>query len=98
MHDLDLIARHFAFAVIGMIGQARRLCTETVTTQIGDDDGESFREFRCHAMPDQMRLRIAVQQQQRWATAADQGVDFNAIGVNAFLGEGAIHADIYTAM
>jgi hypothetical protein len=41
------------------------------------------RQLVGNAMPDQVRLRIAVQQQQRRAAAAGQGVEMNAVYLQA---------------
>lgn len=45
-----------------------------VTTQIHQDDGERLREFFCHGVPHEVRLRVTVKQQQRTAPTAAQGV------------------------
>jgi hypothetical protein len=39
-------------------------------TQVGRHDSEATRQLGCHLVPHRMRLRMAVQQQQRRAVAA----------------------------
>ena len=97
-HHYNLILRHFTFTVVGVIGSIGRFSTHAIPAKVGDDDGEVLRQFRCDAVPNQMRLRIAVQQQQRRATAADERVDIDAVGVNTSLGKFIEHDNLYSAV
>ena len=64
-HHLDLILRHCAERVAGMILAAGRLFGIAVTAQVGAHDGEIARQRRRNFVPGQMIEGIAVHQQQR---------------------------------
>ena len=64
-HDRDLIGRHRALGIRQMRGVAGRFAGRAVTAQIGRDNGEVRGELRGATLPDQMRLRMTVQKQQR---------------------------------
>ena len=78
-HDLDLIEGHFALAVIAVIGQANRFARASVPAQVGGDNCESLGESWGNFVPDGMRLRVAVEEQKRRATAANHAVNLEAI-------------------
>ena len=78
LHDLDLVLRHGAERIAGMVGTARRLFAVAVAAQIGGDHGELFRQRRRDRMPRQMIERIAVHQQERRPAAAGDGDDAGA--------------------
>jgi hypothetical protein len=77
-HQLDLIARHRPLRIIGVTLAAVRLRRVAVAAQIAAHDGEALREARRDGVPHRVRLRVAVQQEQRRAAAADDAVDFSA--------------------
>lgn len=64
-HHLDLILRHRAERITGMILAAGRFFGITVAAQVGADDGEIARQGRRNFVPRQMIEGIAVHQQQR---------------------------------
>jgi len=70
-HQLDHALRHRALVVgrVVFVRFWRGGCA--IAWQVGHHQCEVIRELWRHAMPEDMRLRIAVQQQQRWAFAAD---------------------------
>ena len=70
-HHLDLVLRHGAERIAGMVVAAGRLFGIAVAAQIGRDHGELARQRRRELVPGQMRERIAVHQQQRRPVAAD---------------------------
>src|SRR5215212_5835811 len=58
-----------------MVGVTRRLATVAVPTQVRADDGKPFGEDRGYPMPYDVRLRVAVQKQDRGPAAALNQVD-----------------------
>ena len=91
MHQLHHVLRHFALAVRRVIhaGVGRRLIAVTIAAQISRDDTEMLTQHRLDLVPDHVRLRVAVQQQQRRlaAVVAHASVDSDAVGVDALEGE-----------
>ena len=84
-HHLDIVLRHRAERIVGMIRLARWLLRVAVAAEIGRDHGEFLREAGRELVPGEMGERIAVQQQQRRALAAVRhnnaragGLDFRA--------------------
>jgi hypothetical protein len=75
LHDLHLIQRHGALGVVHMVRSALGLAAITVSPEIGGNDGVRLGQFRGNFVPDGVRLRGAVQKQQRWAPASDDNVD-----------------------
>ncbi|MCY1301606.1 hypothetical protein D9M70_512270 [compost metagenome] len=69
-HQPELVLGHGALAVALMPGIARRRRTAAVAAQVGGDHGEVVGQRWRHPVPDQVALRMAVQQQQRRAGAA----------------------------
>ena len=69
-HQLDLVARHRPFRVRLMIRRRLRLRALAVAPQVGSDDGEPVGQIRGHRVPHQVRLRMAMQKQERRAAAA----------------------------
>ena len=78
-HDFNLIPRHFTLAIIAVVGQADEFARVSVAAQIGGDNCERFGESRRNLVPDRVRLRIAVKEQQWRATAANHAVNLEAI-------------------
>src|SRR5262249_4626966 len=93
-HDLDLILRHRALGVAGVIGLAVRLLAVAVAAEVGGDDAEALRELGRDLVPDDVGLRVAVQQQQRRPHTALDEVDRRAARPDAPLpesGEQSVH-------
>ena len=86
-HHLDLVLRHGAERVPGMIDAARRLLRIAVAAQVGADDGEVLGEPRRELVPARMGERIAVHQEERRAVAAIDGNDPRAAGLDFALCE-----------
>ena len=82
-HDLDLIERHRALGVVGVILAVRRLAAVAVATQVGDDDGVVLGEIGRHQPPRDHRLRRAMQQQHRRALPGHRAVDGDAVDLKA---------------
>ena len=59
-----------------------------IAAQIGCDDAEMLAQLGLNLVPDQVRLRVAMQQQERRLAAviADACVDGDAVGVDAVEG------------
>jgi hypothetical protein len=58
-----------------VIVSAGRLRAVSVAAQVGGDDGEALGEPRRDLVPHEVRLRVAVKEQQRRAGAAADEVD-----------------------
>ncbi len=86
-HHLDLILRHGAERIAGMIVAAERLFAVAVAAQVGGDDGEFFRQRRRDPQPRQVIERIAVHQQQRRPAATGGRDDAGAGGLDVAAGE-----------
>ena len=86
-HHLDLVLRHGAERIAGMVVAAGRLLGIAVAAQVGRDDGEFAREPRRDLVPGQMGKRIAVHQQQRRPAAAVHRHDTGAAGGDFSAGE-----------
>src|SRR4029077_1526847 len=86
-HHLDLVLRHRALGVVGVVGQAVRFLAVAVAAQVGGDHGEALRELGRDLVPDRVRLGVAVQQQERRADPALHEVDRSAARPDAALPE-----------
>jgi hypothetical protein len=82
-HHRGLVGRHrtlritvAARAAIGLVGIA-------VPAQIGAHDRVPLGEPGSDRVPHRVRLRVAVQQQERWTAAADDQGDVGAVAGNA---------------
>ena len=74
-HDLDLILRHRALRITGVIVAVGRLAAIAVPTQISRDNSEFLRQSRRDQPPFKVRLRPALQEQHRGSGPADHAVD-----------------------
>jgi hypothetical protein len=88
-HRLHLVERHCALGVGGMVTRRSGPQRVPIAAQIGGDDGEVLRQQRGGRTPHEMRLRVAVEQQERRTRAADHGADGAALarqvaGLEAF--------------
>ena len=96
LHQLHHVLRHLPFAVRRVVhaGIGRRLVAVAVAAQVGRDQREMPAERWPHLAPDQVRLRVTVQQQQRWFAAiiSDTGIECDAVGGNAMEGSVRDHA------
>ena len=77
-HQRDLVGRHGAERVPGVVGTRLGTVGVAVAAQVGRDDGVLPRQLRGDAVPHDVALREAVQQQDRRALAAADGVDPHA--------------------
>jgi hypothetical protein len=82
-HDFDLIERHRPLGIVGVVLAVWRFTAVAVATQISHDDGEALRECWRDLVPLDVRLRIAVDQQERRSTAAYQRMNHRAGGLDA---------------
>ncbi|MNV71266.1 hypothetical protein D3C71_1642750 [compost metagenome] len=79
-HHRQHFGTHDALAVEQMRGVADGFGGISVAAQVGQHQREVLRQRRGHLVPDRAGLRMAVQQQQRWAVAARQHVDVLTVG------------------
>ena len=77
-HHLDLVRRHRALRVVDVLRAAVGLRRIAVAAQVAADDGVALREPRRDPMPHRVRLRIAVQQEERRTAAADDAMNLRA--------------------
>ena len=99
-HQRDHVGRHRALAVVGVVGEPGRFRRIAVAAQVGHHEEETVGQPPRDAVPQHVRLRKAVQQQQRRAVpvATGAGEDARLAGVvgqrvEAFeeLGHGSLH-------
>ena len=69
-HQIDLILGHRAKRKIIRFGN--RIA---ITAQVGHNNAVRLGQILCHHVPHHMRLRISMQQQQRWTIAAHTSVN-----------------------
>ena len=82
-HDLDLVVGGSALAVHAQIAVGSGwLVAVAVSSHIGCHDGVPLGERRGDLVPHHVRLRVAMQEQQRRAAARVPQVDADAVGVN----------------
>ena len=81
-HDFRLVPRHLPLGIWSMRGIRLRLTAVSVTAQIRRYDSEFFGQDRRDLVPDDMGLRIAVQQEKAGAIATNHQFDFCSGGRN----------------
>src|SRR5438128_7235993 len=75
LHYLDLILRHHALGISLVFRVTRRFSAVAKPAQIGTNDSELLSQLWRNQMPADMRLRIAVQQENRIAATTSNEVD-----------------------
>jgi hypothetical protein len=70
LHDLNHGVCHCPLGVGGVLRVGLRRIRPAVTGQVGNEELEMARERRRHAMPHDVRLRMAVQQKKRASLTA----------------------------
>jgi hypothetical protein len=75
LHDLNLVQRHGALGVIGMVRSTLGLAAVAISSQVGRNDGVFPGEVGCNPVPDGVTLRGAMQEQKRWTPAACNDID-----------------------
>ncbi len=73
-HQLDLVLRHRALGIVDVLVAVFGLAAVAVAAQVRRDDGVLLCKLRRHAIPREVSERRAVDQQERWAAAADDRV------------------------
>jgi len=91
-HDRDLVVRHRALRVRPVVGRRGRLVARAIAAQVGHDHREVGGQGRSDLVPHDVRLRIAVQQQQRRPVARPAQVDARLAGVDVEGLEAVEHA------
>ena len=81
LHHFDLILGHGALGVAGMVLAAGRLAAVAVAPEVRRHHGIVLGQLRSHERPGDVRLRIAVQQQDRRTLAANHPIDLRARGL-----------------
>ena len=90
LHHLDHGLGHRALGVGRILGISLRRVRPAVAGQVRDDEAVVLRQRRRHAMPHHIRLRIAVQQQQRRPLPAGAREDAAGGCADPFGGEAGI--------
>ena len=80
-HDLDLIGRHGALAVMHAV-RRRPAFRVAIAAQVGRDHGEALGQARRNLVPGEVGLRMAVQQQERRPAPARGEMNARARGLN----------------
>src|SRR5215470_14415289 len=86
-HDLDHIRCHLRFGIRLVIGRGWRFERAAIASEVGADDGEVPGQFRGYPVPHHVRLRVAMQQQQRWARSTMPQTDGATSNVDMGKGE-----------
>ena len=81
-HDAHHVERHFALAVVAVIRRPLGLARIAITAKVGTHHRVPARQFGRDAVPHRMRLRVAVQHEQRRPLAGRREVDRHAIAAN----------------
>src|SRR4029453_18056344 len=79
-HHLHLIQRHRSLRITAVVLAIRRLAAEAVATKIRRHDREPAREVWRDLVPDDVRLRKAVEQEQWRPRSRRPNVDSGASG------------------
>src|SRR5471030_2218857 len=82
VHHLDLIERYGALRVVRVILAFRRLAAVAVSAEVHQHHCVPFGKLRRDPVPLDVRLRVAVNEQQRRTVAAAQRVDRRAGGLD----------------
>ena len=82
LHHLDHVERHRALRVVRVIFRVLGLAAVAVAAQVRHDDRVVFREVGRDLVPGHVRLRRAVDQEQRRTVAALDDVDGGARGLD----------------
>src|SRR5438094_9688679 len=83
LHDFYLVLRHRPFGIVNVRRAAFRLAGIPIATKIGTNNGKALRQARSDLAPHRVRLRIAVQEQERRTAAAGDQVDLRARSADA---------------
>jgi hypothetical protein len=70
LHHPDHVRGHRALRVRRVVGRARRRAARAIAAQVRADDAEPVGERRGHAVPHELRLGEAVEQEDRRPVAA----------------------------
>ena len=86
-HDLHLVEGHRPEGIIDAVFPALGFGRVPVAAQVGQDHRVVFGQFADDLVPGDVRLRVAVDEQQRCPLAAAQHVDRGSAGLNRLPGE-----------
>jgi hypothetical protein len=85
LHHFDHVERHRALRVVRVIRRVGRLAAVAVAAEVRHDDRVVFGEVGRDFVPRHVRLRRAVNQEQRRTIAAADDVDVGAGCLDAFV-------------
>lgn len=101
-HQRNLVGGHGPLGVLRIALRRCGLVAVAVTAQISQHNRVVVGQLRGDAVPDQVRLRIAVQQEQRRTVTRDGAVDAHLAGVDVVVGKAFrqrhAHANSSTAL
>ena len=81
-HHRQRIGGHRPLAVQRVVGRGRQACAVATATQVHRHHRESLGQRAGHGVPHGVRLRVAMQQQQRRPRAADARTQAHAVVVD----------------
>lgn len=81
-HEFDLVERQAALRVAGVVSRTLWLVAVAVAAQIGSNHREVRGERGRDLVPDRVRLRMAMQEQERRAASALDCMDANTVDVH----------------
>ena len=87
LHHFDLIQRQRPFRIVRVVRLPLGLGAVPITPRISRDNGEMPRETRSNLVPLDVRLRVAVEQQQWRALASDDQIDLGFARFDPLLDE-----------
>ena len=90
-HQRDLVGGHRPLRVVGVVGGAFRLGGVAIAAQVGGDHGEMLGQLAGELVPDDMRLWVAVLQEQARPAAADAVGNVHAVDVTLVFLESGEH-------
>jgi hypothetical protein len=93
-HHLELVLGHRALRIRSVITAAGGLVAVAVAAQVRTDDREMLREHGSHPVPHDVRLWIAVQEQDRRPTAAATHIDRDPVRLDRLGREVRKHSDL----
>jgi hypothetical protein len=90
-HERHALGGHRALRVVRAVGSGRRRVARAVALEVGHDDGEALRPLGCEVPPDEVRLRVAVQEQHGGPPARRVHAEHHTRGGDARRREAADH-------
>jgi len=91
LHQFHAVAGHLPFGIVGVPLIGRWSAAVAITAQVGGDHGEMLGQLLGDLVPDDVGLRVPVQQQEAGAAAAEAISDVHAIDMALVFDESGKH-------